>query len=177
MDSLKNYEVDFVKLKLGQHDISFKIDDSFFTLKEHSLIEKGNVDVHLHIDKKERLMNFTFSIEGTVQVECDTCLDPFDLPVKQTESIVLKISEDGGDSDGEIIYLKPHEISFNVYDHIYELIVISMPLSKTCADSADGNKQCNQQMLAYLSGSTEEVDENDEEKPTDPRWDKLKNIK
>ena len=66
MDSLKNYDIDFVKLKFGQHSFDYEIDDSFFSVKDHSLVKQGNVNVHLLIDKKDRLMNFTFSIEGIV---------------------------------------------------------------------------------------------------------------
>ena len=92
MDSLKNYDIDFVKLKLGEHNFDYKIDDSFFSVKENSLIEHGNVDVHLIIDKKDRLMNLDFAIEGIVKTECDVCLDSFDLPVKNAESIIIKIN-------------------------------------------------------------------------------------
>ncbi len=175
MDSLKEYNIDFVKLKLGQHAFNFKIDNSFFKLKENSLVEQGDVDVHLLIDKKERLMNFTFTFEGIVETECNRCLDSIKIPVSGKESIVIKITEEPKESDGEIFYIGPHEISFNVYDQIYEFICTSIPMSTTCLDNADGEKQCNPDMLKFLSESDEE--ETDLETPTDPRWDKLKNIK
>lgn len=174
MDSLKNYDIDFVKLKLGQHDFDYKIDDSFFSVKENSLIGHGNVNVHLIIDKKERLMNLDFTIEGIVKTECDVCLDMFDLPVKSNESIVIKITETPKESDGEIIYLGPNAISFNVYDHIYEIICTSIPMTKTCKDNSETPRSCNPQMLKFLSKSTDE--NTNIETPTDPRWDKLKNI-
>jgi len=174
VSSLKDYNIDFVKLKLGHHDFNFKIDDSFFRLKVNSLIESGNLIVHILLDKKERLMNLNFNFEGTIQTECDTCLDIIDLPIKGNESIVLKIEETPKESDGEIIYLGPNDISFNVYDSIYEFICISKPMTKTCSESADTKKKCNPQMLKYLS---ESKDENSNiETPTDPRWDKLKKI-
>lgn len=174
MDSLKNYDIDFVKLKLGEHNFDYKIDDSFFSVKENSLIEHGNVDVHLIIDKKDRLMNLDFTIEGIVKTECDVCLDTFDLPIKNAESIVIKITETPKESDGEIIYLGPNAISFNVYDHIYEIICTSIPMTKTCKDNAEKPKDCNPQMLKFLSKNTDENSNIDP--PTDPRWDKLKNI-
>ncbi len=105
MDSLKEYNIDFVKLKLGQHAFNFKIDNSFFKLKENSLVEQGDVDVHLLIDKKERLMNFTFTFEGIVETECNRCLDSIKIPVSGKESIVIKITEEPKESDGEIFYI------------------------------------------------------------------------
>jgi len=175
VDSLKEYNIDFVKLKLGEHAFNFKIDNSFFNLKENSLVEQGEVNVHLLIDKKERLMNFTFTFEGIVQTECNRCLDLINIAISGKESIVIKITEEPKESDGEIFYLGPHEISFNVYDQIYELICTSIPMTKTCMENADGLRQCNPDMLKYLSESNKE--ENNLENPTDPRWDKLKNIK
>lgn len=175
MDSLKNYNIDFVKIKLGQHNFDYEIDDSFFSIKENSLIEQGKVNVHLLIDKKERLMNFYFKVEGIIRTECDKCLDIIDLPVKGAESIVVKITEEPKESDGEIIYLGPNDISFNVYDHIYEIICTSIPMTKTCKDNATKQKTCNPEMLKFLSESNNETINT--ESQTDPRWDKLKNIK
>jgi len=175
VDSLRNYEIDFVKLKLGQHHFDYKIDDSFFGLKENSLIEHGKVNVHLLIDKKDRLMNLTFTIEGIVMTDCDICLDAFNLPINGIELIAIKIVDEPKESDGEIIYLGPNAISFNVYDHIYEIICTCMPMTKTCKNNTPKNKLCNPQMLKFLSESNDSSQ--NIEKNTDPRWDKLKNIK
>ncbi len=174
MDSLTNYNIDFVKLKLGHHNFEYEIDDLFFGLKENSLVNQGKVNVHLLIDKKERLMNFDFQIDGIVKAECDVCLDTIDLPVKGTERIVIKIEDEPKESDDEIIYLGPNEISFNVYDHIYEIICTGIPMTKTCKDNAEKSKNCNPEMLKFLSESKD--DTNNIETQTDPRWDKLKNI-
>jgi len=174
VNSLKDYNIEFVKLKLGHHDFNYTIDNSFFDLKEYSLVEKGLVNVHLLIDKKERLMNLTFTFEGILQTECDKCLDTIDLPVSGHETIVIKITEEPKESDGEIIYLGPNDISFNVYDSIYEIICISIPMSKTCKDDVSGKKECNPEMLKFLSESKDES--TNIESQTDPRWDKLKNI-
>jgi len=174
VSSLKDYTIEFVKLKLGLHDFNYTVDNSFFDLKENSLVEKGQVNVHLNIDKKERLMNLNFAFEGIIQTECDKCLNVFDLPVQGTESLIVKITEEPKESDSEIIYLGVNDISFNVYDSIYEIICISIPMIKTCADDASGEKQCNPEMLKFLSESN--IESPNIETPTDPRWDKLKNI-
>lgn len=175
VDSLKDYNVDFVKLKLGQHSFNYRISDSFFKIKEHSLIEQGEIDVHLLIDKKERLMNLTFTFQGKVRTDCDICLDSIQLPVKGEETMVVKIVEQPRESDSEILYLGPNDISFNIYDPVYEFICTSLPLSKACRDDISGTKVCNPAMLKFLSESKEENSSIENE--TDPRWDKLKNIK
>jgi uncharacterized protein len=174
VDSLKNYNIDFVKLKLGEHTFEFEIDDSFFSLKEHSLIDHGKLNVHLLIDKKERLMNLHFHLDGIIKTDCDVCLDEFDLRIEGSENMVVKIVDEPKESDSEIMYLSPNDISFNVYDAIYEIICTHIPMSKTCED-ADLPKACNAQMLKFLSNNDHEL--GDKELPSDPRWDKLKNIK
>ena len=175
MDSLKNYNIDFVKLKLGEHQFDFEISDSFFSLKEHSLIEKGNINVHLLIDKKERLMNLHFQLEGIIKTDCDVCLDIFDLKIEGSESMVVKIVDEPKESDSEIMYLGPNEVSFNVYDSMYEIICTHIPMSKTCVENSIAPKKCNAQMLDFLSMNSNDL--SDEESQSDPRWDKLKNIK
>ncbi|MFM9945818.1 MAG: YceD family protein [Bacteroidia bacterium] len=175
MDSLKNYNIEFVKLKLGEHHFDYEIEDSFFNIKLNSLIERGNINVHLLIDKKERLMDLHFTIEGIVKTECDVCLDNFDLPIKGSETVLIKIEEEPKESDGEILYLGPNEISFNVYDHIYEIICTAIPMAKTCKDNVPKSKNCNPDMLKFLSESKNS--DNTIETQTDPRWEKLKNIK
>lgn len=174
MDALKNYNIDFVKLKLGEHAFDFEIDDSFFSLKENSLIDEGKLNVHLHLDKKERLMNLHFSINGMVLTNCDICLDAFELPVDGQDDLVVKIVEEPKESDSEIVYLSPQEIALNVYDFIYEIICTQIPLSKSCALSHPKPKPCNPQMLQFLSDNNVT---SSSELQTDPRWDKLKNIK
>ena len=175
MDSLKNYNIEFVKLKQGEHKFDYKIDDSFFSLKEHSLIEQGNINVHLLIDKKERLMNLHFSLDGIIKTDCDVCLDNFDLQIEGTDELVVKIVEEPKVSDSEIMYLSPHDISFNVYDTIYEIICVQVPMLKTCEANSKNHKTCNQEMLKFLSDNNK--NDQEENEITDPRWDKLKNIK
>lgn len=174
MESLKEYDIAFVKLKPGEHQYTFNIGKPFFLLKENSLIEDGKINVHLILDKKERLMNLSFQFDGYVTAECDVCLDPFKLGVKGNGTLHVKIVEEPKESDDEILYMGPHDSSFNVYDTIYEMLCTSLPMSKTCKDNLGGPKACNPEMLKFLS----EKDANEpKEELTDPRWDKLKNIK
>ncbi len=175
MDSLANYSIEFVKLKLGHNNFDYKISDAFFSLKENSLFQQGSVNVHLNIDRKERLINLDFKVDGIVKSECDVCLDSLDLTVNGAETIVIKISDEPKESDGEIIYLSPNDLSINVYDYIYEIICTCIPMVKTCENNANKVKACNAEMLNFLSASSEE--NSNIEPQTDPRWDKLKKIK
>jgi len=50
-------------------------------------------------------MNFTFTFEGIVETECNRCLDSIKIPVSGKESIVIKITEEPKESDGEIFYI------------------------------------------------------------------------
>jgi uncharacterized metal-binding protein YceD (DUF177 family) len=174
VNSLKDYDISFVKLKPGEHHFSYEIEDAFFRIKEPSLIEQGNVNVHLILDKKERLMNLSFQFEGIIKTDCDVCLDPFNLPIKGNDTFVVKIVDIPQESDTEILYLGPNDSSFNIYDNIYELICTSIPMTKSCKDNAGKPKECNPDMLKFLLESNSE--NTNIENQTDPRWDKLKNI-
>lgn len=159
MYSLKDYSIEIAKLKLGNNEANFLIDNNFFNLKANSLISEGSINVHLNIFKKEGLLNFGFKISGTINTECDICLDKFEMPVNGEETIFFKIVETPKESDNEMVYIDDSVLEINVYDYIYDIICTLLPMVKTCEKNAINTKQCNQQMLKYISNSEDESDE------------------
>lgn len=158
METLKDYNIEIAKLKSGQNEVNFKIEDSFFNLKANSLISQGSINVHLDIFKKEGLLNFKFTFSGTINTQCDICLDSFEMPVSGEELIFYKISEIPKESDDEFIYIDDNVLEINVYDNIYEIICTSLPMVKSCEKNSLSPKNCNPQMLKYINnGNNDEV--------------------
>ena len=159
MESLKDYNIEIAKLKLGHNEANFKIDNNFFNLKANSLISESNINVHLDIFKKEGLLTFGYIFKGTINTQCDVCLDAFEMPVSGEEKIFYKITETPKESDDEFIYIDDKVFEINVYDSIYEIICTSLPMVKTCEKNAVKPKMCNPQMLKYIANSDNENDE------------------
>lgn len=171
---LKDYNIVFAKLKTGNNEADFKVDNNFFSLKANSLISEGNINVHLNILKKEGLLTFAFSFKGTINTQCDICLDTFEMPVNGEETIFFKIVETPKESDDEWVYIDESVTEINVYDYIYDIICTSLPIAKTCEKNSTSPKKCNPQMLKYITNN----DDNDDEIKitTDSIKDNLNNL-
>ena len=169
MKGLRDYIINFGKLKLGKHEFEFTIDEDFYKHFEYSLVKKGKVDLLLTIDKqKETLLILNFAFKGYIQLECDRCLDEFEYPVNSEKKLYIKLEENVNENDDELIVLEPGAYEVDISPYIHEFITLELPLHKSCDQ---GGKACNPAMMDYLGHI------NDAQEDIDPRWASLKNIK
>ncbi len=203
MKSKRTYLISFVGLKIGFHDFEYEINDAFFEQFEYSIIHKGDVNVHLRLEKKETMFIAQYAADGFVTTTCDRCTDELKLPVKGEFQIVYKFGNDISE-DENLIVLPEEAYQLDVSEAIYELITISLPAKKVHPKG-----ECNEEMLELISkysvgfDSDEEEDDEDDwddededwgdddddddweeeeeeednsDKPIDPRWSILKNL-
>lgn len=166
MDALIQYTLPLSGLRHGIHQYEFKVDDEFFSCFENSLIQNATIDLEVTLDKRPDLMILTFQYEGTVRVECDRCLELFDLPISGSEALLVKYS-DTATEEGEIIYLTPDMLEWNIAKYVYEYISLAIPLSKTHDEAGE---QCDPEMLKYLQDNRSNPEE------TNPLSEVLKNF-
>lgn len=170
MDYLKQFVIPFRGLKLGVHHFDYEIDDKFFEAIEAAEIEHGRVLVNIELTKQERMLILEFGIEGTLQVDCDRCLEAFNQPVKGTERLIVKFGEDWDEESDEVIVIPEGEHQINVSQYMYEYISLLLPMKRIHPVDEHGNSTCNTEMLNRLG------DHQHNKKP-DPRWDALKKLK
>ncbi len=174
MDKLKDYTIAFKGLKEGKHHFHYKIGQPFFELIEDSIIEKGNFEVSLTLDKKSQMLQLDFNIAGNVQAICDNCLGDLTIPVSYDGTMYIKFGIMYDEPSDEIIVLPHEENEYNVAQLIYEFIVVSMPLRSVHED----NEGCDQEMIDKLEQfSSEHHEEDNTDKAIDPRWEALKKLK
>jgi uncharacterized metal-binding protein YceD (DUF177 family) len=178
---LEQFDIRFVHLKPGQYRYQFDITDTFFQAFDYSLIEQASLQVNTRMIKEnESLLHFTFFIEGSLNLGCDRCLDAFDMPVHLEEQLIVKVTEDdssgseGEDEDGNLIYIPPEDIAFNVAKPIFDFINLAKPMKPTCSDV---NKDCNPEMMNILSSMQKGPKSKDNGADIDPRWEALKQFK
>jgi len=175
MKAKENLSIAFTGLKNGVHSFTFSVDNSFFEQRDYSVIKAGKLDLEVQLDKKDAFLVLDIAYAGLVEQECDRCASKLLFPIHGTASLVVNIGEAEGNNnnDDEVIYLShnANEVDFSQY--FYENVVVNIPLYKICEDDASGEKECNEKVLSYLEGD----DENEENKETDPRWEKLKILK
>lgn len=182
------FVIPFVGLKIGMHTFEFKIADAFFEQVEYSLIEKGNVDVTLNLEKKETMMIGDFTINGKVAASCDLCNEPVEVDIEGEYQLIFKFDDKPTD-DETLIIVYPEEFEIDIRENLLELISVSLP-SRTIHE--DG--ECDEEMLELLNEyrvnaddedledeDYEEAEDTEEESDDDyeyidPRWAALKNL-
>lgn len=176
MERLRSFTIPFVGLKNGKHVFTYEIGKAFFEKFEVSPVEDGDVFIHLTFDKRDDFFILDFFVDGSVLAECDRCLDKFELPVNGNYHIYIKFKDEmvsAEDEAADVKFISPEATSINVAQLIYEYILLSMPMQKTCDMDMMQNKSCNQTVLKILKNKIKEDPEKDR---TDPRWDLLKDL-
>jgi uncharacterized protein len=166
------YVIAYKGLKDGLHLFDFKVDDKFFESFENSEIEKGDVDVHVTLNKKTTMLEFEFQMDGKVTVPCDRCLDPFELEIEYEAPLYIKFGDESHEETEELFVLSEQETEIDVSQFIYEFIHLSLPYRRVHPDDKKGNSTCNKEMIKRL----EELSVNEEKPDMDPRWNELKNL-
>jgi uncharacterized metal-binding protein YceD (DUF177 family) len=166
----KEYIIQFAGLSLGEHRYEFNIGDKFFESYDYSEIKRADILVELSLLKQSTMMILEFNISGTVKTDCDLCTEEFDLPIHGTHRLIVKVGgHETGDEDDDIIYVAANEHELDIEQYIYEYIALSLPIRRVHPEG-----ECDEEVLKKLKGYI--IDHNDEPS-SDPRWEKLKNIK
>jgi uncharacterized protein len=167
---LDEFIIPFSGLKQGLHTFDFEVNDKFFACFENSEVTKGKLNIALEMDRKAVLLLLTIKLSGYVTVMCDRCGDDFDMPLTGSQSIVVKIGNEEGESDEDVIYLSLKDNEINVAHTIYETISLSLPFNRKHPDG-----KCNKEALKKIKlFSGEDLNKSE---TIDPRWDALKQLK
>lgn len=177
----RDYVIPFVGLKLGVHEFDFEVTDKFFEEFEYSIVQSGDVNVHLTLDKKETMLVGDFTLNGNVKAMCDRCNDPVEVKIEGNYQLVFKFDDKPSD-DEALVIVYPEEFELDLNDHLLELINVSLP-PRTVHEI----DECNEEMIdlldeySFYSEEEDELeegeDEADNEDDIDPRWNALKDLK
>ncbi|MCB9285447.1 MAG: DUF177 domain-containing protein [Lewinellaceae bacterium] len=170
MKALVPFSLPISGLRDGMHTFRFEVDEEFFQCFEGSVIHESNLVVVLTLDKRPSLMVLQFEFEGTVRVECDRCLEPFDLPIKAAQDLLVKYDEEPRE-EAEVIYIEKGTPSLSVAKYVYEFIHLAVPLHKT---HDEAGAECDPEMMQFISKQEDFPEEPDAENPADSIWSDLK---
>jgi uncharacterized metal-binding protein YceD (DUF177 family) len=161
----KEYTIPFLGLKLGKHDFDLRVKDDFFGRFDYSEIHEADITVHVELEKKETLLSLHFTLDGKVRVLCDRCGDEIDQPIHSEERLVVKLGDETGTTDDEVLVLGPAEHEVDLSQYLYEFAHLALPVKHTHPVLSD----CNQRVLKELETLRVEHD-------ADARWEALKNL-
>ena len=169
MDALQHYTIPIQGLGNGIHNFDFDINETFFSLFEHSPVKNGEIKVRIEYDKRPEVTNIRFDINGTILTPCDRCLTEIHLPVSGSYPMLVKEEEDTKD-DVDVIYITSSLRKLNVAQFIYEFVLLSVPIIKTYNCDDEKPRPCDDSTLDKLTS-------NQDTEAINPLWDKLQDFK
>ena len=162
----EQYQIAFSGLKPGTYAFDFKVGKEFFELVDDAEIRDGAVSVSVAMAREERMMDLHFSIAGTVKVACDRCNELMEIAVNGTERLIVKLGDHYEEVSEDIQIIPETAHQFDLSSFIYEYVHLRLPIRRVHPDDAEGNSQCDPDMLHKLN-------ELNRREKTDPRWDAL----
>lgn len=167
----KQFVIPFKGLKEGVHKFDFDINHMFFEGFDYALLKQGEVKVNLEMEKKTTMLVFRFNIHGTIELQCDRCLDIFQQPIDGKQLLIVKFTERESDSPSDdIIVLSDEAHEFDVSHYIFEFISLLLPIKHVHQNP----ESCNQDMISYLDEENKTDDSIDQ---IDERWKALEEVK
>lgn len=167
------YIIPFVGLKNGEHRFDYVIEDAFFKAREYSEVQQARIHTQVILTKEPSLLIFDIKMEGTINVLCDRCGDPFDFPVWGERKYIVSLTNEKFDDGDDIASLSRDASEIDISQTLYEYAILLLPQRRIHPTKEDGTSECNQEALKILN----KLSEKEEEPAADPRWEALKKIK
>lgn len=170
-----DFKVNIIGLSQKAHRFEYAFGSDFFALYGTALLEGGQFEAVVTLDKRETLIEADFSIRGNARLVCDRSLEAFDFPMDIHRKILFKYGEEEKELSEEIVLITRGQVALDVGQYLYELITVNLPMKRLHPRFRDEAETSEDLRLVY--SSPVDGDENKEEEPIDPRWEKLKKLK
>lgn len=167
VDRLREYKIAFRGLGEGKHSFEFVLDRAFFDCFEATKGTQGEIGAVIEIIKSSLLIEVKIKISGTVNAICDRCLGEVVQPIEGEMSLYVKQSEREEGNDDDYIVVSPEDDYLDLSSYLYETYMLNYPMRVVHKDG-----ECDEDMQEVLHEYVKE----EEEKPTDPRWDELRKL-
>lgn len=176
MEEAKRYTIAYKGLKSGLHDFHFEVDGSLFKAFGSTEIKDGACGVTVVMERGEAMLTLDVTVDGSVVVECDRCLEDCRVPVHYEGQLLVKFSDEVREYDGEVMWLLPMEDEIDLTQYIYESIVLALPYQRVHPDG-----ECNPEMLKRFRIVSDaefgDIEARAEEEHAGDEWAKLAALK
>ncbi len=149
MELNERYSIGYKSLSNSTFDYDFVVDDALFAAYESREVLGGNCDVKVVLSKTDSQLDVDVTIEGSVVCECDRCLEPCDIDIDYEGHLIVRLSTEEGEYDGEVMWLNPAEENLDLTQYIYESIILSLPYQRVHTEG-----ECNPDMMARFAQVT-----------------------
>ena len=181
MHGFELLDIDLKGLTTDALEFSQLLDDEYFRSLDGASVTQGKVNAHVSLTKAAGGdFALTVSIDGTVTVACDLCLDDMDQHGEGEASFVVKLGTESSEDD-QLIVVDENQGILSLGWIIYETIALAIPIKHVHAPG-----KCNAAMTEKLreltSGGAPEAGESatrsgdGADDVIDPRWQKLRDL-
>jgi len=177
---IRKYEIQIFKLSNGPHEFKFHLDDEFFDLFDNELVSKGNLTANVSLRKSETMIQASFRILGSIELECDRSLDLFDFPIDLKNPFIYKLGNENIELSEEVAVIPRDSQKLNVASIMFEFIGLEIPMKRLHPRFLEEeNENEDEDVLMIYSSESNERKSNDQENEDtiDPRWALLKKLK
>ncbi len=159
----QDYIIDYKTFKSGIYEFDYHIDKDFFAMFGEPMVQDGDVDVHVTMKVSSAGLDIRLGIAGTLCVECDRCLEPFDMPVDSLYDLVVKFGDKTTPHDDadDMITIGADDDFLDLSQHIYEYVVLSLPARHVHPDNPDGTPGCDPEMLSHIIITDDDEDDDE----------------
>ena len=172
MNSLESLKIDLKSLVSEETSLAFDLNDTYFEALDGAEVKRGSLHVSVSIRKATGFFELQLHSTGNIIIPCDRCLDDMEQPVETDNRLIVKLGSEYSEED-DIIVVPEDEGILDTSWIIYEFVALVIPIRHVHAPG-----KCNPAMTKALEElSADRSSDEESSQPTDPRWDKLKNLK
>ena len=193
MGKFSQFKLQLKSLSQGTHEFEYHLDKQLFVNMESADVRDADVNVGLVVTYANDVYDLSFSVNGTVTVPCDRCLDDLVIDIDTHYGTKVKYGDDYREDADDLIEIPESDSYLNVAYMIYDTVSLAIPIKHVHPMG-----KCNRAMSSLLKKhrartpddpdaelEEELMDEMDsmpddtsssQQQSTDPRWDKLKEL-
>lgn len=194
MGKFSQFKLPLKSLPKGTHDFEYHLDKQFFSNMESQDVRDADVNVVLVVAYSNDIYTLDFTIKGTVTVPCDRCLDDLALDIDTAYSVKVKYGDDYREDSDDLIEIPESDNYLNIAYMIYDTVSLAIPIKHVhpmgkcnramssllkkhrATIPGDPDSDLENELLDEMESMPESDGTAAEDTPTDPRWDKLKEI-
>lgn len=157
----REFEIGWFGLAMGMHTFEYEINDRIISemgYEKNDTYEAVNAIVRLKFDKKSSFFVLNFDVDGAVTLPCDRCGEAFDLKLWDEFQLIIKLTgEQNNDThsedtdEGDVVFIPRSETVINVFEWVYEFLMLSIPIQHLHPNDEAGKSTCNPKALALLN--------------------------
>lgn len=179
-------------MPIGSNEtFEYRLDNEFFANIDGPEVQRGKVDVIVDVKRTATVYELRFDITGVINIPCDRCLDDMEFEIDTEEELFIKLGQEYIEESDNMLTIPEDEGELNIAWFLYEFIALTIPI-KHVHPYGKCNKEMSERLYKMSARRVDELEYdgeelpeylddtnigNDEEQPTDPRWDALKKLK